>query len=126
MKAGASGLYICDAPVSLTISNGETTMKNAPVKKGGKKTTTTKKAASTASKRTSQRSKEARPYVMPKTAAEHGITCLSPALNAAGECGAAVVWFDYALGEKNHMQGFVCDSHRVGDRVEKLALPKVD
>jgi hypothetical protein len=35
--------------------------------------------------------------------------------------GAPVIWFDYEIGEKNHMQGFVCDAHRVSDRVEKLA-----
>jgi hypothetical protein len=102
-------------------------MKKRPVKKGGKKTTTTKKAGSTktTSKRTSRRSKEARPYVMPRTAAELGITCLSPALNAAGICGAPVVWFDYELGEKNFMHGFVCDEHRVSNRVEKLAQPTI-
>jgi hypothetical protein len=60
---------------------------------------------------------------MPKTAAELGITCLSPALNAAGICGKAVIWFDYELGEKNHMQGFVCDKHRVSNREKKLAQP---
>jgi hypothetical protein len=42
--------------------------------------------------------------------------------NAAG-CGKAVVWFDYELGEKNHMSGFVCDDHKVSNRVEKLAQP---
>jgi hypothetical protein len=99
-------------------------MKNTPVKKGGKKTTTTKKAASTARKRTSRRSKEARPYVMPKTAAELGITCLSPALNAAGTCGKPVIWFDYELGEKDFYKGCVCDEHRVSNRVEKLAQPQ--
>jgi hypothetical protein len=101
-------------------------MKKRPAKKGGKTTTTTKKAGSTktTSKRTSRRSKEARPYVMPKTAAELGITCLSPALNAAGICGVPVVWFDYELGEKEFYKGFVCDAHRVSNRVEKLALPK--
>jgi len=100
-------------------------MKKRPVKKGGKKTTTTKKVASTASKRTSRRKKEARPYVMPKTAAELGITCLSPAFNAAGVCGSAVVWFDYEVGEKIFLHGFVCDEHRVSNRVEKLAQPQI-
>ena len=99
-------------------------MKKTPVKKGGKKATTTKKAGSAASKRTSRRSKEARPYVMPKTAAEHGITCLSPAFNAAGVCAKAVIWFDYELGEKEFYKGFVCDEHRVSNRVEKLAQPQ--
>jgi hypothetical protein len=132
MKSGASGLYICGAPVSLTISNGETSMKKRPVKKAGAtKKTTAKKGGSTkpatkrpASKRTSRPKQEPRAYVMPKTAAELGIVCRSPAFNAAGICGAAVVWFDYELGEKNHMQGFVCDEHRISDRVEKLAQPK--
>ena len=26
------------------------------------------------------------------------------------------------LGEKNHLSGFVCDEHKVSDRVEKLAV----
>jgi hypothetical protein len=112
----------------LTISNGETPMKKTPVKKAGatKKTTAKKNAGSTktASKRTSRRKQEPRPYVMPRTAAEHGIICRSPAPGAGGICGAAVVWFDYALGEKNHMSGFVCDEHKVSNRVEKLAQPK--
>jgi hypothetical protein len=103
-------------------------MKKRPVKKAGatKKTTTKKNAGSTKtiSKRASQRKQEPRPYLMPKTAAEHGITCLSPAPGADGICGAAVVWFDYALGEKQHMSGFVCDKHRISDRVEKLAQPR--
>jgi hypothetical protein len=101
-------------------------MKNTPVKKGGKKKTTTKKVGSTkaVSKRTSRRTKEARPYVMPKTAAELGITCLSPASNAAGVCGKAVFWFDYEIGEKSYLHGFVCDEHRVSNRVEKLAQPQ--
>lgn len=101
-------------------------MKNKPVKKAGAtKKSTAKKGGSTkpTSKRPSKQTKEPRPYVMPKTAAELGIVCRSPALNAAGECGAPVIWFDYALGEKNHMSGFVCNEHRVSDRVEKLALP---
>jgi hypothetical protein len=89
-------------------------MKSTPTKKGSK-TTTKKKAVS----------KQPRPYVMPKTAAELGITCLSPASNAAGVCQKAVVWFDYALGEKkSYLHGFVCDEHRVSNRVEKLAQPQ--
>jgi hypothetical protein len=98
-------------------------MKNTPVKKGGK-TTTTRNAGSTARKRTSRRTKETRPYVLPMTAAELGITCLSPAPGADGPCGKAVVWFDYELGEKEFYKGFVCDEHRVSNRVEKLAQPK--
>ena len=61
-------------------------------------------------------------YVMPKTAAEHGITCLSQV--AGSKCGAPVIWFDYELGEKEFYRGFVCDAHRRSNRVEKLALPK--
>jgi hypothetical protein len=101
-------------------------MKKTAVKKADsrKKITTTKKAGSpkkSGRKRTPRRTKEPRPYVLPKTAAELGITCRSPALNADGVCGAPVVWFDYELGEKNFMHGFVCDEHRVSNRVEKLA-----
>ena len=59
-------------------------------------------------------------YVMPKTAAEHGITCHS--LVAGSKCGAPVIWFDYQLGEKEFYSGFVCDDHRVSKRVEKLAV----
>jgi hypothetical protein len=56
---------------------------------------------------------------MPKTAAELGITCLS---EVDGQpCGAAVVWFGYETGEKDFYKGFVCDRHRVSNRVEKLA-----
>jgi hypothetical protein len=47
---------------------------------------------------------------------------LSGNTNAEG-CGKAVVWFDYELGEKRHMQGFVCDAHKVSTRIEKLAQP---
>src|SRR5215212_1547552 len=104
-------------------------MKKRPVKKAGatKKTTAKKKAGSTktASKRPSRRKKEARPYVMPRTAAEHGIVCRSPAPGAGGICGKPVIWFDYELGEKNHMQGFVCDEHKVSNRIEKRAQPKI-
>jgi hypothetical protein len=37
-------------------------------------------------------------------------------------CGKPVVWFDFELGEKNHLQGFVCDEHKVSNRVEKLSI----
>jgi hypothetical protein len=63
-------------------------------------------------------------YIWHKTAAELGITCLSPALNAADTCGKPVIWFDYELGEKEFYKGFVCDAHRVSNQVEKLAQPK--
>jgi hypothetical protein len=33
--------------------------------------------------------------------------------------------FDFEIGEKGHMQGFVCDDHKVSERVEKLAQPKL-
>ncbi len=33
------------------------------------------------------------------------------------------VYFDDELGEKKHRQGFVCDEHKVSDRVEKPAQP---
>ena len=56
-----------------------------------------------------------RRYIEPKTAAELGITC---------KCGAPCLWFDYELGEKEFYAGFVCDDHKVSNRVEKLAPPK--
>jgi hypothetical protein len=68
-----------------------------------------------------ERPKEQRSYVEPKTAAEHGITCLSPAPGGGNKCGASVVWFDYEIGEKEFYKGFVCDAHRGSNRVEKLA-----
>jgi hypothetical protein len=55
-----------------------------------------------------------------KPAAKQGIVCLSPV--PIGKCGAPVIWFDYELGEKNHMSGFVCDEHRLSDSLEKLAV----
>jgi hypothetical protein len=35
-----------------------------------------------------------------------------------------VLWFDYAIGEKNPLSGFVCEDHKASKRVEKLAIPK--
>jgi hypothetical protein len=46
----------------------------------------------------------------------------APAFNAAGICGAPVIWFDYELGEKEFYKGFVCHAHRVNSRVEKLVV----
>lgn len=69
----------------------------------------------------SRQKKGSRPYVMPKTAAELGIVCKGG--NSGEPCGLPVIWFDYEIGEKNHMQGFVCDAHTVSSRVEKLAQP---
>jgi hypothetical protein len=37
---------------------------------------------------------------------------------------APVISVDYEIGEKNHMQGFVCDDHKLSERVEKLAQPQ--
>ena len=59
-------------------------------------------------------------YQAPKTAASPGITCAG---GNTGDCGLPVIWFDYELGEKNHRSGFVCDAHKVSNRVEKLAQP---
>jgi hypothetical protein len=89
-----------------------------------KKTKNAKKnpAKAPVRKRAAKRKPEPRSYVAPKTAAEHGITCLSPV--AGGKCGAPVIWFDYQLGEKEFYRGFVCDAHKVSDRVEKLAQPQ--
>ncbi len=57
-----------------------------------------------------------RPYVLPKTAAELGIVC---------SCGKPAIWFDYELGEKEFYKGFVCDGHKISNRVEKLAQPQI-
>ena len=54
----------------------------------------------------------------PKTALELGSLC--KAQNDAGECGKPPVWFDYDLGEVDHLSGFVCDEHTVSKRLEKL------
>jgi hypothetical protein len=39
--------------------------------------------------------------------------------------GQSWLWFDYELGEKNLWSGFVCDDHKVSDRVEKLTQPQI-
>jgi hypothetical protein len=62
-------------------------------------------------------------YVLPRTAAELGLVCTGG--NTGQPCGLPVIWFDYELGEKNHISGFVCDVHKVGNRVEKLAQPQI-
>jgi hypothetical protein len=80
-------------------------------KKPTKRTPTTRK-------RSVKRKAEPRPYVVPKMAAEYGITCLSDVNGKV--CGKAVVWFDYELGERQFYKGFVCDDHRISSRVEKL------
>jgi hypothetical protein len=67
---------------------------------------------------------QSRPYVLPKTAAELGIVCKA---DRDGEpCNLPVIWFDYEPGEKEFYRGFVCDDHRVSDRVEKLAQPQIE
>jgi hypothetical protein len=80
------------------------------------KSTTNKRKKSTSRKRTP------RPYRLPKTVAEAGLSCLSPV--ESGTCGEPVIWFDYELGEKEFYKGLVCDAHRVSHRVEKLAQPQ--
>jgi hypothetical protein len=65
--------------------------------------------------------REPRPYTLPKTAAELGIVCTAD--RNGSPCNLPVIWFDYSLGEKSHMSGFVCDDHRISNRVEKLAQP---
>lgn len=75
-----------------------------------------------AKKRRTKKNAIPRPYVAPKTAAEHGITCLSEV--AEEKCGAPVIWFDYELGEQEFYKGFVCEAHKVSDRVEKLGQPQ--
>ena len=73
-----------------------------------------------APRKRARKKKEPHVYVQPKTAAELGITC--SALVNGEKCGKAVLWFDYAFGEKDYMRGFVCDAHKVSNRVEKLAV----
>jgi len=64
---------------------------------------------------------------LPKATTGLRITCLSPAPGADGICGKAVVWFDNEIGEKEFYIRFVCNAHRVSNRVEKLTnqLPQV-
>jgi hypothetical protein len=78
----------------------------------------TKKKTSTG-KRSRKKVVQPRPYVLPKTAAELGITCFTKV--GEEKCGKPAIWFDYQLGEKEFYTGFVCDDHRVSNRVEKLA-----
>jgi hypothetical protein len=90
-----------------------------------KKKSVKKKATETPAKRVATRKRASkkpvvRPYVQPKTAAELGIACST--LVDGGKCGKPVLWFDYQLGERNHMAGFVCDEHRVSNRSERLAV----
>jgi hypothetical protein len=63
--------------------------------------------------------------IPPKTAAEHWITCLSPAPGAGDTCGAPVIWLDFELGEKEFYKGFVCDAGSVSCNAEKLILPHI-
>ncbi|MBI3653674.1 MAG: hypothetical protein HY231_21795 [Acidobacteria bacterium] len=82
------------------------------------KTAKKKSARKSSSKKVGQ----PRPYKLPKTAAELGITCFT---EVAGEkCGKPAIWFDYQLGEKEFYSGFVCAAHRRSNRVEKLAQPQ--
>ena len=89
-----------------------------------KKKSARKKAAKkpASRKRTTKKATAPRPYVEPKTAAEWGIVCST--VVDGEKCGKPVIWFDYAIGERNHMAGFVCDEHRVSNRVERLAVKK--
>src|SRR6476620_11372935 len=97
-----------------------TVKKAKPTKKKSAKKKAAKKPAKRAAPRKRANKKPVeRPYVEPKTAAELGIVC--GAQVGEGKCNAPVVWFDYALGERNHLSGFVCDEHRGSTRVERLA-----
>jgi hypothetical protein len=86
--------------------------KKAPTKKSIKKPTR---------RRAAKARSQPQSYVMPKTAAELGIVCTGG--NSGESCGLPVLYFDYEIGEKNHKNGFVCDGHKVSNRVEKLAQP---
>jgi hypothetical protein len=81
-----------------------------------------KLSAKKPAKKAARKKAKAREYVEPKTALELGYLCKS--LTDAGECGRPPVWFDYDLGEVNHLSGFVCDEHKTSRRLEKLGQPK--
>jgi hypothetical protein len=83
------------------------------------KKTTTRKAPV---KRAARKKAKPSAHVAPKTAFELGYMC--KAATDAGECGRPPVWFDYDLGEVNHLSGFVCDDHKTSTRLEKLGQPK--
>jgi hypothetical protein len=63
---------------------------------------------------TRKRPAVARSYVMPKSAAELGISC--------AECGAPAEWFDYERGERDHRRGFICGAHARSANSEKLLV----
>jgi hypothetical protein len=86
-----------------------------PKKKAPAKKKPASKSSRPVRKRSTRRAKEPHVYYPPKTAAELGIVC--------SVCSGPAVWFDYELGEIRHMQGFVCDAHKVSNRIEKLAQP---
>lgn len=90
-------------------------------KKIKRSTRTGKPAKKTARKRAAPTVRQPRPYVAPKTAVELGYFCKGG--NSGEECGAVPVWFDYQLGEIEHLRGFVCDAHKVSNRLEKLGQP---
>ena len=71
-----------------------------------------KKASKKARRR--RESTPPRPYVMPKTAAELGITC--------SLCGSRAVWFDYGRGQRDHRAGFVCDAEPAIGQRERLLI----
>jgi hypothetical protein len=87
--------------------------------KAKKKIATKKRQGRKATKRTDK----LHLYTLPKTAAELGIVCKGDISGCS--CGKPVMWFDYELGERNHMSGFVCDKHKVSERVEKLVQPQI-
>jgi hypothetical protein len=91
-----------------------------------KEMNTPMKAKRTKKTKPTTKRKEASPrtkphiYVLPKTAAELGITCGDKSTGV--KCGQPALWFDWELGEKDFYSGIVCDDHRVSNRVEKLAV----
>jgi hypothetical protein len=40
--------------------------------------------------------------------------------------GKLIEWFAYQSGKKEFYKGFICDAHRVSNRVEKLAQPQTE
>ena len=76
------------------------------------KTKTTKKKPTR--KRAGKKKTAPHIYREPRTAAELGIVCSS--------CGGPALWFDYEIGEKDYMKGFVCDAHKRSTRLAKLAV----
>jgi hypothetical protein len=65
-------------------------------------------------KKRKKRTPRARPYVMPKSAAELGINC--------AECGAPSEWFDPERARGDHQRGFICSNESRSKKSERLLI----